>query len=90
MVRAGLLAILFGWKKFLVLIGASADAADELLEVIRVELETNELLLQDFPEVCYPIRCLEGMTNRQKGATLGRDANRNQMDVRSQARFADR
>ena len=75
-IRVAILAVLFGWRKYLVLIGATQAAADQMLDVIRVELETNDLLLEDFPEVCYPIRCLEGVAQRSKGQTLGGEATR--------------
>ena len=60
-------AILSGLRKFVPLIGATKAAADENLESIRGEFETNELLLADFPEVCYPVHKLEGIANRCKG-----------------------
>ena len=34
-----------------------------------MEVECNELLMQDFPELCYPIRKLDGIANRCKGQT---------------------
>jgi len=60
-------AALTGATPFVCLIAASAERARDLLENIMVWLETNPLLGDDFPEVCYPIRCLERITNRQKG-----------------------
>ena len=41
--------------------------ARDLLENIKIWLETNPLLAEDYPEVTYPIQCLERITNRQKG-----------------------
>jgi hypothetical protein len=49
------------------LIAASADRAQNLLENIKTWLETNILLYEDFPEACFPIKCLERIANRQKG-----------------------
>ena len=43
------------------------NRARDLLENIKVWLETNPFLKEDFPEVCFPIQCLERITNRQKG-----------------------
>ena len=60
-------AALIGATPFVCLIAASAERGRDLLENIMVWLETNPLLADDFPEVCYPIRCLERITNRQKG-----------------------
>ncbi len=64
---AVLWAALTGATPFVTLIAASADRAKDLLENIKTWLETNPLLAEDFPEVAYPIKCLERITNRQKG-----------------------
>ena len=62
-------AILFGHRKFVPLIGADKTAADEMIESIKMELETNDILFEQFPEVCYPIRKLEGKVQRAAGQT---------------------
>jgi len=67
MQMACLWAALTGATEFVCLIAASADRAQNLLETIKVWLETNELLNEDFPEVTFAIRALERITNRQKG-----------------------
>lgn len=59
----------YGHRLFIVLIGADEAAAIGVLENIKVELEANDALLEDFPEVCHPIRCLEGIANRCAGQT---------------------
>jgi len=64
---AVLWSALIGATPFVCLIAASAERARDLLENIKVWLETNPLLQADFPEVTYPIQCLERITNRQKG-----------------------
>lgn len=64
---AVLWSALIGASPFVCLIAASAERARDLLENIKIWLETNPLLHADFPEVCYPIQCLERITNRQKG-----------------------
>ena len=64
---AVLWAALIGASPFICLVAASAERARDLLENIKIWLETNPLLHEDFPEVTYPIRCLERITNRQKG-----------------------
>jgi len=64
---AAVWALLYGWSPFVALIAASAERARSLLENIKVWLETNPLLLEDFPEVVYPIRKLGRITNRQQG-----------------------
>lgn len=67
MQMACLWSALTGATEFVCLIAASADRAKDLLENIKVWLETNELLHEDFPEVTFPICALERITNRQKG-----------------------
>jgi hypothetical protein len=61
-------ALLYGHRAFIVLIGADEKKhVPEMRDSIAMELETNDLLLEDFPEVCYPIRCLDRITQRGKG-----------------------
>lgn len=60
-------AVLCGHRSFVCLIGAEAGHASEMLESIKTELETNDSLVEDFPEVCYPIARLEGIANRANG-----------------------
>jgi hypothetical protein len=38
-----------------------------MLDSIKAELENNDLLAGDFPEVCFPIRALEGIHQRSAG-----------------------
>ncbi|MCL2624161.1 MAG: phage terminase large subunit family protein [Planctomycetaceae bacterium] len=64
---AVLWAALDGAAPFICLIAASAERAQNLLENIKTWLETNTLLHEDFPEVCFPVKCLERIANRQKG-----------------------
>ncbi|MFA6690176.1 MAG: hypothetical protein WCS18_11930, partial [Sphaerochaetaceae bacterium] len=64
---AALWAMLYGHREFVVLIGATEAAALEMLESIKTELEINEHLAVDFPEVCFPIAALGGIANRCGG-----------------------
>ena len=57
---AALWALLFGFRRFVVLIGATETHASDLLDSIATEIRSNDLLLEDFPEVCLPIRRLDG------------------------------
>lgn len=63
-------AIAYGHRRFIVLVAAEQDAADELCDDLRTIWETNDLLYADFPEIAHPIRCLEGVVNRAKAQTL--------------------
>ena len=65
-----------GKKKFIAAIGADKQAADDIIEWIRTEVETNDLLLEDFPEICYPVRCLEGIPRRAPAQTCGGERTR--------------
>lgn len=62
-------ALLYGHRKFVTLIGATESAAVEMLDSIKTEFETNEMLSADFPEVCFPIESLQGIANRCNGQT---------------------
>jgi hypothetical protein len=69
-------ALVYGHRRYVALVGASEDAAKEMLLSIKMEFETNELLFQDFPEVCHLIRQLEGINNRANGQTLNGERTR--------------
>ncbi len=64
---ACLWAMLYGHRDFVTLIGSDEGHALGMLDSIKTELEANELLLEDFPAVCYPIHALEGIANRCSG-----------------------
>ena len=65
--RAGIFATFYGHRNFMVIIGASDDAASDILNEIKTEIEFNELLAEDFPEICFPIKALNGINNRASG-----------------------
>lgn len=60
-------AALYGHREFVCLIGSDEGHAASMLDSIKVEIETNDLLAEDFPEVCYPVARLEGIANRCAG-----------------------
>lgn len=65
-VRAVIWAIAYRHHQFVMLIGASNEAAKQMIADIRTELESNPLLMADFPELCMPIAALEGVNQRGK------------------------
>lgn len=67
---ATLWAMLYGHRRFPFIVGSDAAAAKAMLDSLRIELEHNDLLLEDFPEACHPIRKLEGIAQRSKGQLL--------------------
>jgi len=64
---ACLWAMLYGHREFVCLIGSDEDHAAGMLDSIKAELENNDRLADDFPEVCHPIRSLDGITQRASG-----------------------
>ena len=64
---ACLWAILIGAREFVCLIGSDEEHAADMLDSIKSELENNDLLEEDFSEVCGPIRALEGIHQRAAG-----------------------
>lgn len=60
-------AVLYGHREFVCLIGSDEGHAMDMLDSIKMELDGNDLLLEDFPEVVYPIQCLDGIANRCNG-----------------------
>ncbi|MGN6547730.1 MAG: terminase gpA endonuclease subunit [Aureliella sp.] len=69
-VAACLWAIVNGYRRYVCLIGADRDAATKLLGGLKVELETNDILLELYPEAAYPVRKLEGKANKATGQLL--------------------
>ncbi|MFQ5734586.1 MAG: hypothetical protein ACE5KM_21840 [Planctomycetaceae bacterium] len=60
-------AVLNGHREFVCLIGSDEGHAMDMLDSIKMELDGSDLLLEDYPEVCYSIQCLEGIANRCNG-----------------------
>ena len=52
--RAMLWAALFGFRRFGVVVAATARDSFRIMRQQKDELWFNELLLADFPEICYP------------------------------------
>lgn len=69
-VRASLWAIMTGRRRYALNISSDEGQAGRANQIIKSELEHNELLAEDFPEVCFPIRKLEGIAQRAKGQLL--------------------
>lgn len=56
--------IFAGLVRFPVVVSQTTDHAREIYEDFRRKCSFNELLLEDFPEICYPVRALEGAPQR--------------------------
>lgn len=66
---AAVWSMLYGHREFVCLVGSTETAALEMLDSIKTEIESNDMLYDDFPEVCFPISKLEGITSRANGQT---------------------
>jgi hypothetical protein len=51
-------------SRFILPIAATTDLAKALYQDFRRRIGLNELLMEDFPEICWPVRCLEGAPQR--------------------------
>ena len=69
LIRAAMWATSYGHRKVVLLVEADKSAAEESLDTIKGEWETNDMLLEDFPEIAVPIRKLEGITQRANAQT---------------------
>lgn len=65
--RAALWALLYRHCRFVCLIGPTDKHAQKLLKQLKHELQFNDLLAEDFRQVCYPIRRLENNARRAAG-----------------------
>lgn len=69
-------AALSGEHRAIALVGRTRSKAVTLLRQVRTALETCTALATAFPEVCYPIRRLEGLPQRRllwQGQPIGGD-----------------
>ncbi|HEY4261839.1 MAG TPA: hypothetical protein VGM98_16835, partial [Schlesneria sp.] len=57
-------ALCNGIKRFGAVFGADEDAAAEIVESIGIEFKENDLLWEDFPEICVAFRHLENRHQR--------------------------
>ena len=67
--NAAIWGMLYGHCKFIPIIGADEHAAKDNIESIKVELMTNELLEEDFPEVIVAVKHLENKSQRCRSQT---------------------
>lgn len=60
-------SVVYGHRNFIALIGSDEGHAAMMLDSIKTEFESNDLLLEDFPEVAYPVVRLDGIAHRCNG-----------------------
>lgn len=68
---AAIWALMYGHRKYIVLIAATERKATQLLGSIKKILRFNTTLLEDFPEVIIPVRDLQGKGSRCSSQTVG-------------------
>jgi len=56
-----------GHKRYIPLVCADRGAGEDLISDIQAEFEDNDVLMEDFPGACWPMRCLEGISHRCRG-----------------------
>lgn len=66
-VLATLWAVLYGHRRYIAVIAATAKDARKIIRTFKSRLERTDLLNEVFPEVCYYIRALEGQSQRASG-----------------------
>jgi hypothetical protein len=71
--NTSIFAALNGYRRFTVVFAAESDLGKDSIKSIKLELSENDLLAADYPEVCLPIRALEGKTQRCHSQTYNGD-----------------
>jgi hypothetical protein len=66
---AAIWAISYGHRRFIVPILANHEMAEGFAQSLKSEFETNDLLAEDFPEICLPVIALEGIATRAHAQT---------------------
>jgi hypothetical protein len=67
--NAAIWATIYGHRRFVPIFGADAAAAESNVGSLKLELSENDLLAEDFPEVCHAIRALGGKAQRCQSQT---------------------
>lgn len=68
--RVVLMLMIWGRVRFPIFISKNGPEARGSLEEVKDELENNDTLADDYPEVCAPIRALEGAPQRASQQTV--------------------
>ena len=62
-----IMACLYGFKSFPFFIGSSAQAAKKAMHFLKTQLYGSPTILEDFPEIAAPVRCIENQNRRAMG-----------------------
>lgn len=63
---AAIWAVVYGYRHYIPVIGSNSVQSEDNMDAIKGLLESSAFL-DDFPEVCYPVARLEGITQRAHG-----------------------
>ncbi|NBW15175.1 MAG: hypothetical protein EBR82_44965 [Caulobacteraceae bacterium] len=63
--------VLYGHRRFGAIFAGEGGLAEKAISSIKIELAENDLLFEDFPEVCHAVRALEGKPQRCLSQTCG-------------------
>lgn len=66
-------AICFGHRRYIYFISDEQGSAEDGLKSIRMAWEINKLLLEDFPEIGYPISFMDSSPGKARMQTYGGD-----------------
>lgn len=69
--RAGIVwGTAYGFKRFPFFVGSNAPKAEQTLEAIKAYWRGSPLLQQDFPEIGWSVKCLEGRSQLAAGQSF--------------------
>lgn len=68
---AALWAVSYALKRYVYLIGASAEKGEDSLDAVKTYVRFLPLYAADFPEISWPAQCLAGIAQRASGQTCG-------------------
>ena len=60
-------AILYGHRRYVAVVAATAKDSRKLIRAFKMHFERNEILNEMFPEVCHYVRALDGQPQRAAG-----------------------
>lgn len=64
---ASIWAVVYGYRRYPLIVAATAKDAAKILRSIKKTIETSPNLAADFPELCYPIQALRGINQKAAG-----------------------
>lgn len=71
--NAAIWAVAFGYRRYVAVFSANEPQAKDIIAAIKTELSENDLLYEDFPEICHAFRALEGKPQRCGSQSCGVD-----------------